>query len=314
MSDDNEQKEALEAFYKNLSPEARRDRILLQPAFRDDYNEITQAHRVVQVPHYFWTKWVPTLGPVATALYMQLRQYCYYNPTTGERRDRCWPKQTTLAREIGVKDQKTIRKGLRLLEEHGFIRRERTYYKDPVTGRPHQGTDKYLIYFEIPLTTIDAVGLLLRQTSHRPDEVSSYDGKKSRHRASPVDNTPYDGKKSPHIAREKIPRRTSTRTNTYNVNVKSQKLDQEPDLERQALQESLAQRIAEELDDHASLGFFRLVAGKCPEEMIWRALSETKDAYLTGRIKKSRGACFTDLIKRGARERGIMLSIAGEEP
>jgi hypothetical protein len=57
--------------------------------------------------------------------------------------------------------------------------------------------------------------------------------------------------------------------------------------------------------DPHSRGFYRLVAEKVPEELIRAALSETKYQAHIGRIRKSRGAFFTDEITRLAKQRGI---------
>jgi len=57
--------------------------------------------------------------------------------------------------------------------------------------------------------------------------------------------------------------------------------------------------------DRHSRGFYRLDAQKVPEELIRTALSETKYQDRIGRIRKSRGAFFTDQLQRLARERGI---------
>ena len=50
--------------------------------------------------------------------------------------------------------------------------------------------------------------------------------------------------------------------------------------------ECFAQDIAERLKDDHSLGFYRNVVDKIPENIIWQALSEVKDTFLTGKIKK----------------------------
>lgn len=71
--------------------------------------------------------------------------------------------------------------------------------------------------------------------------------------------------------------------------------------------EDMALYILEQLGDRKSLGFYRKVARIMPEQIIHRALSETKDADLTGRIRRSRGACFTDLVKRYAKELEVAL-------
>ena len=57
-------------------------------------------------------------------------------------------------------------------------------------------------------------------------------------------------------------------------------------------------------DEH-SRGFYTRVAQKLPAEVIRAALSETKYQAQTGKIKKSKGAFFTDEITRIAKTRGI---------
>ena len=70
---------------------------------------------------------------------------------------------------------------------------------------------------------------------------------------------------------------------------------------------SLVLEMLDVCRDKHSLGFYRLVARKVPEELIRAALSETKYQDRMGRITKSRGAFFTDQLQRLARERGIEL-------
>ena len=208
MADEDNRRTELEDYYRNLPPERRRQRIILEPAFRDAYNEISRAHQVVQVPKYFWDNWAPVLGPVATALYVRLRLYCYYNPQTGERRDWCWPKQQTLAAQVGIKDPKTLRKALLLLESQGFIRREPQYRQSSRGGAIERTSDKYLVYFEIPLADGDAVELLLRQSVEVPGfGASSRTGESSSYGETPVENGPRIGKESLHGAGEKVPSR-----------------------------------------------------------------------------------------------------------
>lgn len=346
MEGNENQRKAIEEYYARLTPAERRERVLLQPTFRDLYNEITEAHRIVQVPRYFWVKWVPILGPIATALYMQLRQYCYFNPKTGEIRNLCWPKQATLGRDIGVRDKKTIRKALVLLEEHGFIKRERTYYKDSDTGKPHQGTDRYLVYFEIPLVTEDAVDLLIRESTQGASADRHYEGAESPHSAESVDNSSYGGKFSPHIAGEEIPRRTITRTSTYNVtNVigqnplrqKGQARARSADLPAEELneRESLAGYIGDQLgamdgnwrgEGHKSAGFHRRVALAMPSHLVHEALAATRDAIEDDRggrrtVRRGAGAYFAGAIRRIAEREHIDLGVhwgrkesATEEP
>jgi predicted transcriptional regulator len=72
--------------------------------------------------------------------------------------------------------------------------------------------------------------------------------------------------------------------------------------------ELLAREIAEELNDNHSLGAFRAIADKIPEHQIRIFLSIIKDTYLTGKIKKSRGAMFISLAKAYAAKNNINLN------
>lgn len=326
----------IEELYESLSPEERRDRIILAPAFRDAYNEITEAHRVIQVPKYFWDKWVPTLGPVAATLYMRLRQYCYYNPQTGERRDWCWPKQSTLAREIGIRDRKTLRKSLTLLEEHGFIRRERTVHR-ATHGQIRRGTDKYFVYFEIPLVTADAVTLLIKESTTLKTLDIDHKGKKSSYGDEAHEELDHKGKISLSAAREKIPSQRSTEStykNVTNVGLKPVKegLHHHPAVtvlteEERSSREGLALRIGDELKalsqrrdvaPHGSEGFHRRVAAILGPKFVAEALTATRDAVedsRAGRRKLKRGpdAYFAGVVRKIADREGIDLGVAWKD-
>ena len=69
--------------------------------------------------------------------------------------------------------------------------------------------------------------------------------------------------------------------------------------------EELAKEIAEELNDDHSLGAFRAIVDKISEQQIRIFLSIIKDTYLTGKIKKSRGAMFVSLAKAYAIKNSI---------
>ncbi len=83
-----------------------------------------------------------------------------------------------------------------------------------------------------------------------------------------------------------------------------------PESKRYRLRENefLIQEIAEVLDDSHSLGAFRTVVDKIPKQQIRMFLSIIKDTYLTGRIKKSRGAMFISLAKDYAQKNNINLN------
>jgi len=73
--------------------------------------------------------------------------------------------------------------------------------------------------------------------------------------------------------------------------------------------ELLAKEISEQLEDSHSLGFYRKIVDLVPENLIYQALSEVKDTYLMGKVKKSRAALFNSVIQVKAKENNINLGI-----
>ena len=72
--------------------------------------------------------------------------------------------------------------------------------------------------------------------------------------------------------------------------------------------ELLAKEIAEELEDNRSLGAFLTIVDKISEQQIRIFLSIVKDTYLTGKIKKNKGAMFVSLAKAYAGKNNINLN------
>ena len=70
--------------------------------------------------------------------------------------------------------------------------------------------------------------------------------------------------------------------------------------------------MVEVLQDHKSTKYYTFLARRILEaykspELIFRALSETKEEARMGNIRRSRGAFFVDLIKRYCAEDGVSL-------
>lgn len=65
-----------------------------------------------------------------------------------------------------------------------------------------------------------------------------------------------------------------------------------------AKREYVAQEIMSVVHDEKSLGFYRSIAERLEPHHIFEALSEVRLAAREGRIKTSRGAYFTSLVKR----------------
>ena len=72
-----------------------------------------------------------------------------------------------------------------------------------------------------------------------------------------------------------------------------------------ARRESLVSMILEKLGDIKSKNFYHKVAQKCPEELIYKCLSLTQEVIETQKIKKSKGAVFTDILKREGEKAGV---------
>ena len=73
--------------------------------------------------------------------------------------------------------------------------------------------------------------------------------------------------------------------------------------------QALVEDMLEILGDEKSRAFYTKIAKLCPHEIIFRALSETKQDYSDSSIRKSTGAIFTEKIKRYAKETGIDLRL-----
>jgi hypothetical protein len=60
----------------------------------------------------------------------------------------------------------------------------------------------------------------------------------------------------------------------------------------------VASELARQLGDEKNLGYYKSVVDKMPEHALFETLSIVKDIHRQGKIRKSRGALFVDLIKR----------------
>jgi DNA-binding XRE family transcriptional regulator len=138
------------------------------------YNDIVKPDVVFQGTQYFRRKWVPLLGPVLSWIVVNLRQRCYWNRKTGEKREYCTVTQGELASEIGV-SARTVR---RLLErdEDGrfkqkylnlFIREVKQCYRhDQRLGKRVRTPTRYWVRLDEPLIPEDEVQLRERLGRH----------------------------------------------------------------------------------------------------------------------------------------------------
>lgn len=94
----------------------------------------------------------------------------------------------------------------------------------------------------------------------------------------------------------------------------SQLLSTEAQPKKATTQDSwLADEIVSVTGDVQSLGCYRLVARRCPQTLVFEALSLLKEARQDGMIQKSRGALFIGIIRRLCRERNLPDPLQGRE-
>lgn len=67
----------------------------------------------------------------------------------------------------------------------------------------------------------------------------------------------------------------------------------------------LAGQVLALTGDQHSLGCYRTIAQRCPEALVFEALSLLKEARRDGTIQRSRGALFVGIVRRLCRERGL---------
>ncbi len=73
-----------------------------------------------------------------------------------------------------------------------------------------------------------------------------------------------------------------------------------------------AKQIATELNDEKSLGCYRVIAEKVPQRIIFETLASIKETRKEGRIKKSGGALFVDIIKAYCEKKHIDLAFSNK--
>ena len=204
-------------------------RMQLVPFYEDAKNELINPDRIVTITWYELHHWLPKLGPTKFMIIQILRRHCYYNKLTKERRDWCFPKQETLAKELGI-GERTLR---RLLNEPDdglaqFIRREPTYRYDSVLKKKVRSVDKYHVKMDTPLIPEhhgDLAVIMAERIVAEEGETQSVapTGQNGRQVEPDVDNLPPTGQNGRHISaanmaeEEVLIRKTERNVNVPNV-------------------------------------------------------------------------------------------------
>ena len=278
------------------------DAIELQPIYLDCRNEIVAPEKVTVVSHYFLDKWAPQLGPTLTLLVIRLRRYCYFNKLTKERRNLCYPTQETLAKEVGVSVD-TIQRELKKPLAGHFIKRGARYSYNPLKKKKIRTSDMYYVVMDEPLTPEDQEGMKTKREKRSP----RHEAEAKRQESPKPQIAVQDSYRN--LRQEDVLLRGTSR----NVNVNAMRGPLGDQTERQAQIQGLVGEMIEVLQDPQSMSYYAFLARRILEacespELIFRALSETKEEARMGKIRRSRGAFFVDLIKRYCAEDGVSLN------
>ncbi len=254
------------------------NQIELQPFYHDLRNQLVRPNDVLVCSHYFFRHWKPRLGPVVSLLIMELRDRCYRNKATGEVRNTCWPSQTELARAMGVSVD-TIARALKGELASLFIQVESRYRYDPIRKKKIRTSSIYHIAMDDPLLPEDTQSLhaLLAKVDIAMPLLHS--------------STPQsaDQDSSRILRQEEVHEEMKT-----NVNDKKILLTEG----EKGRHEYVAGELARQLGDEKNIGYYRSIVSRFPESVLFEKASVVKDVYRQGKVKKSRGALFADLIKR----------------
>jgi transcriptional regulator with XRE-family HTH domain len=262
------------------------NQIEVQPFYHDLRNQLVNPNDVLVCSHYFFREWKPRLGPVLSLLIMELRDRCYRNKATGEVRNTCWPSQTELARAMGVSVD-TIARALKGELASLFVRVEPRYRYDPVRKKKIRTSSIYHVAMDEPLLPEDEAALHELLT-----------------RAETVDTS-----STPQSADQDSSRKMRQEEGQEELNNVNDKKNRKP--KENGKREYLAGELARQLADEKNLNYYRSIVEKFPEVLLFETLSIVKEVDRQGKVTKSRGALFVDLLKRQAQKRNMVSGAGG---
>lgn len=138
----------------------KNDHVLaLQEAYANAYNQLVKPDKVFVATQYFRLRWVPLLGPALSWVIIALRQHCYWNKSTGEKRDWCLITYEELAEEVGV-SVSTLKRLLQQEHADKFVLDVTQRYRyDPNLQKQVRSKPMYRIRMDDPLVPEDEARL-----------------------------------------------------------------------------------------------------------------------------------------------------------
>lgn len=196
------------------TPPAGTQTLTLSPFYHSAVNAITEPDKYVPCSRYFLRRWGPLLGSFGIHLVLTLRSLGYNNRKTGERRDAIeidlvelagllGVHRTTILRELGdKKGQPGVPANPAL---HQFVKKDRQYWRDPVTGALLRTANIYRVAMDDPLHEDDIPrldALLKEMEATRQEPKSQIATKPPRNRQVPADPKSQNATQSVQIATE----------------------------------------------------------------------------------------------------------------
>lgn len=138
----------------------------LQGDYTTTYTSIVKPDKVMVSTQYFRREWWPRLGPTLSLLIMELRQRCYWNKNTGEKRSTCVASLNELAIATGVSIS-TVQRALRHPDANRFILEVRPqYHYDKALAAKVRAPSMWRIRLDEPLTDEDQAASPTGQNDH----------------------------------------------------------------------------------------------------------------------------------------------------
>jgi hypothetical protein len=227
----------------------------------------------------------PTLSDGARLTYMVIYGHDWYEAGRGARKGYAYPTVARLARLRHATDR-TVQRHLAELIAAGLLTRELRL------GKPS------LLYIEEPSPT--ETERYLHQRNSRGDNSGGggVTGMSPHKADEPKQMKAVNG--VVHNVQEKE-RRSTSQLKPISALLKIRTLPQHD----RGRRDWVAQEVVSLTGDAESLGCYRLIADRCPQDLVFEALALLKEARREGSIRQSRGALFVGIVRRLCQERQL---------
>ncbi len=231
---------------------------------------------------------------------------------TGDSKGFVFPAAETIAK-IRNTTVRTIQRHIKELEEAKLITRQRRKYKASVLFIETVSDKEADNYFELLKKTGKARQIEKEVESRNDKNVVSEKRGETTKMSVLYKKENEDFKKDEINVNEQKTLKTkkgngvvALRDILMQYGLKSPQKTKKPD--SLVKRDYLAENIAEKLNDKKSLGCFRVIADKIPQEVIFEVLASVKKTAAAGKIRENKGALFVDIIKKYAESRGVDLN------